>query len=755
MLSISTLYPWGRRPTWTPRIPEWFLASNVKTVEELKCTDLNIQFGADESDAHTDAQAKTQLDSGHKSSTLCCDQETSDHSHLSTTESEGQCTTVSEENIKRDECQYLIQQSIMQEIVDMTNMSLYQDSQSQAGFSKSPAILLRSPVLGCMHYMQSLVEYLAMEVGADLITFNYEDIADLSLDFNLQDRTNDQSDVSLEGLPTHYFDLDSGSRDKAQETRVRGSISAVINSAKRKKSMTSAGKRDKEGKSLQRATIIHIPKGYGMMDDSGGSDVLKSFREQVQERRQSKSPIILVITGFLDANIRYLNRALRQRLPQYSEHENLAPRSSWARDIVEHIPKRMSSSVVPQSVLERAAQQIAWKSVENLTSSLEMCQVLGRLFENQGKAKRWKDLDKRARNENLNSNSDSDSDSDTDDDKKNSKAQADDEESFEKRAKEVRRKYKDDSEINDLLSCVIHPGRINVTLEDVVMAQEVKVSMKRLLKLSKFHSNHISPKLLQEMQIKGALLYGPPGTGKTQLARALAKDMQMNFMSVTSATIESKFVGDSEKCIRSIFTVCSELSPCILFIDEVDSLFSKRKPDDRQWATSRTNQFLTEMDGISTSKDGPFVLVATNKPMELDEAFLRRLPHRIEFKLPTERQRHEILTIFLGGSDLAPDVSIDAISRVTKGFSGSDLRSLCVQAALFFSVEEQATSATVDTTEEPGLKLRHFQKALKNTFRSVSHQNTLEIEEFSKAFSSVDLGDVEERKVHPSIYERL
>ncbi|GKU09597.1 unnamed protein product [Fusarium langsethiae] len=297
--------------------------------------------------------------------------------------------------------------------------------------------------------------------------------------------------------------------------------------------------------------------------------------------------------------------------------------------------------------------------------------------------------------------------------------------------------------------------RIKVTLDDVVLDPEVKSSMKELLRLSKFRSKHVSEKLLQKMQIKGALLYGPPGTGKTHLARALAKDMDMNFMAVTSATVESKYVGETEKLIKAMFTLCSELSPCILFIDEADSLFSKRKSDDKNWIRSRINQFLSEMDGLSTSQDGPFVLVATNKPTELDEAFLRRLPHRIEFKLPSEPERRQILAIILEGTDLDPEIDISTLAKATEGFSGSDLQSLCVQAVLFFSIDEKDKSDMTDPTYGTGLKAHHFLKALKSTFRTVSDQSKIEIDEFTQAFGTLNLAGFEERKVYPSIYEKL
>jgi SpoVK/Ycf46/Vps4 family AAA+-type ATPase len=256
----------------------------------------------------------------------------------------------------------------------------------------------------------------------------------------------------------------------------------------------------------------------------------------------------------------------------------------------------------------------------------------------------------------------------------------------------------------------------------------VKEIMKQLLSSSNVRSPHLSEPLFEKMRITGALLYGPPGTGKTHLARAIAKDMGMNMISVAPATIQSKYVGESEKIIQALFSLCTKLTPCILFIDEADSLFFKRSSNNKSWERSLTNQILQEMDGLTTKKDTPFVLVATNRPEDLDEAFLRRLPQQIEFKLPSKSARKKILSILLKGTALHPDINTDTLAEWTEGYSGSDLRTFCVQTALVFSSEEKnrhLKSSSTGNYNSLGLASRHFSEAFKRTYKSQGNQGNV------------------------------
>lgn len=213
--------------------------------------------------------------------------------------------------------------------------------------------------------------------------------------------------------------------------------------------------------------------------------------------------------------------------------------------------------------------------------------------------------------------------------------------------------------------------------------------MKQLVLLSRVKIDAKSTFLLSSLQIKGALMYGVPGTGKTHLSRAIASSLGSNMLAIDSAALRCKYVGETEKQIRAAFSLARRHTPCILFFDEVDALFYRRSSNDRTWERSALTQFLKEMDGLQTgaSSDAPFVLVATNRPGDLDSAFLRRLPQKICFELPDEAARAKILRVLLSERDLAADVDVDKLAKQTEGYTGSDLKNLCAEAALLWVIE--------------------------------------------------------------------
>ena len=148
--------------------------------------------------------------------------------------------------------------------------------------------------------------------------------------------------------------------------------------------------------------------------------------------------------------------------------------------------------------------------------------------------------------------------------------------------------------------------------------------MRHLIRISRLRFEGSPQILLDSARIKGSLLYGPPGTGKTQLVRAMASDSHSNMIAITAAGIEDKYCGESEKRIAAAFSLARKLSPCILFINEVDPLFYRRSSYDASWRRGNLTQFLQEMDGmvLASDKDAPFVIGTTNHPMDLDEAFI-------------------------------------------------------------------------------------------------------------------------------------
>jgi len=183
---------------------------------------------------------------------------------------------------------------------------------------------------------------------------------------------------------------------------------------------------------------------------------------------------------------------------------------------------------------------------------------------------------------------------------------------------------------------------------------------------------------------KGILLYGPPGTGKTLLAKAVASESGVNFISIKGPQLMSKWVGESEKGVREVFKKARQASPCIIFFDEIDSVVPKRGMDSSSHVGDRViSQFLTEMDGIEELK-GIMVLAATNRADIIDEALLRagRFDFQFKIPMPDEAARLEILKVHTRRKPLAKDVNLKVLAKGTEALVGADLEALCEKAAM-------------------------------------------------------------------------
>ncbi|CAH9057197.1 unnamed protein product [Cuscuta epithymum] len=235
---------------------------------------------------------------------------------------------------------------------------------------------------------------------------------------------------------------------------------------------------------------------------------------------------------------------------------------------------------------------------------------------------------------------------------------------------------------SNFISAVVPPGEIGVRFDDVGALEDVKKALNELVILPMrrpelfSHGNLLRP-------CKGVLLFGPPGTGKTLIAKALATEAGANFMSVTGSSLTSKWFGDAEKLTKALFSFASKLAPVIIFIDEVDSLLGARGGAFEHEATRRMrNEFMSAWDGLR-SKDSQLILIlgATNRPFDLDDAVIRRLPRRIYVDLPDAENRLKILKVILSQENLEANFSFEQLANATEGYSGSDLKNLCIAAA--------------------------------------------------------------------------
>ena len=195
------------------------------------------------------------------------------------------------------------------------------------------------------------------------------------------------------------------------------------------------------------------------------------------------------------------------------------------------------------------------------------------------------------------------------------------------------------------------------------------------------------PELFDKGQLtkptKGILLFGPPGTGKTMLAKAVATEAGANFINISMSSITSKWFGEGEKYVKAVFSLASKIAPSVIFVDEVDSMLGRREnPGEHEAMRKMKNEFMVNWDGLRTKdRERVLVLAATNRPFDLDEAVIRRLPRRLMVNLPDATNRSKILSVILSKEEISPDVDLEAIANMTDGYSGSDLKNLCVTAA--------------------------------------------------------------------------
>jgi SpoVK/Ycf46/Vps4 family AAA+-type ATPase len=251
-----------------------------------------------------------------------------------------------------------------------------------------------------------------------------------------------------------------------------------------------------------------------------------------------------------------------------------------------------------------------------------------------------------------------------------------------------------------LLSGVIESEKMSTTFDDVHAPAETIEALQTLTTLSLINPEAFTYGVLASDRIPGLLLYGPPGTGKTLLAKAVAKESGATMLEVSAADLNDMYVGEGEKNVKALFSLAKKLSPCVVFLDEADAMFSARSANGRRVSHRELlNQFLKEWDGMSNDAGSAFLMVATNRPMDFDDAVLRRLPRRLLIDLPTEKDRHAILKIHLKAEQLSEDLDLADLAKRTPFYSGSDLKNLCVAAALTAVKEQHDLSKKAASSE--------------------------------------------------------
>ncbi|KAL7847053.1 hypothetical protein SRHO_G00220330 [Serrasalmus rhombeus] len=243
-------------------------------------------------------------------------------------------------------------------------------------------------------------------------------------------------------------------------------------------------------------------------------------------------------------------------------------------------------------------------------------------------------------------------------------------------------------ELASVISRDIYLHNPNVHWDDIIGLEDAKRLVKEAvvypIKYPQLFTGILSP-------WKGLLLYGPPGTGKTMLAKAVATECNTTFFNISASSIVSKWRGDSEKLVRVLFELARYHAPSTIFLDELESVMSQRgvgQGGEHEGSRRMKTELLVQMDGLARSNDLVFVLAASNLPWELDHAMLRRLEKRILVGLPSGPARKAMINHWLppitntGGVELRTELAYDILAQEMEGYSGSDIRLVCKEAAM-------------------------------------------------------------------------
>ncbi|MFH2106137.1 MAG: CDC48 family AAA ATPase [Candidatus Micrarchaeota archaeon] len=236
------------------------------------------------------------------------------------------------------------------------------------------------------------------------------------------------------------------------------------------------------------------------------------------------------------------------------------------------------------------------------------------------------------------------------------------------------------------------------------------------------------PEIFEKMgirPIKGILLYGPPGTGKTLLAKAVANETESNFIGISGTQVLSKWVGESEKAMREIFKKARMAAPCIIFIDEIDSVASTRSGSSEGGARVServVDTLLTELDGLRSLKN-VVVIAATNRPDILDPALMRagRFDRIIEVGMPDEKARLEVLKIHTSRMPIET-VDLTELAKVTEGYSGADIENICREAGMY-AIREKSEKVNA----------KHFSSAITSIMPATKKEDIESLKKFKTA----------------------
>lgn len=234
-----------------------------------------------------------------------------------------------------------------------------------------------------------------------------------------------------------------------------------------------------------------------------------------------------------------------------------------------------------------------------------------------------------------------------------------------------------------IASHIVVPSEIKESWTDIAGLDSVISEIQESVVLPVRHRYLLNSSKLWQAP-KGVLLHGPPGCGKTLIAKATAKEGGMHFINLDVAILTDKWYGESQKLASAVFSLALKIEPCIIFIDEIDSLLRSRNSNDHEATAMMKTQFMMLWDGLSTNNNATVIVMgATNRPQDLDKAIIRRMPAQFHIGLPNVEQRLQILKLILSAETLEETIDFQYIAQQTVGFSGADLMEMCRHASVY------------------------------------------------------------------------
>ena len=302
-------------------------------------------------------------------------------------------------------------------------------------------------------------------------------------------------------------------------------------------------------------------------------------------------------------------------------------------------------------------------------------------------------------------------------------------------------KQKDESQkiiTNDLREKVLSEiveRKPDVKFSDVIGLKEAKEILREIIIVP-----NLRPDLFKGLRSppRGLLLFGPPGTGKTMIAKAVATECKCTFFNISASSLTSKYLGESEKLVRTLFDLAHEMQPSVVFIDEIESILSKRKEDENDAMKRLKTEFLIQFDGVGSGDDQRVLIIgATNRPFDLDPGIIRRLPKRVYVgPINAEERQGFIKTIITQNKCNITDEEYKKIAEMCQNYSNSDLKELCREAA-YEPLRELNVKSLKQVGELRPIIFEDFNRAVRKVKGTLTKKILTELENWNKEFGAL------------------